>query len=202
MVAPREDGSYYVSGLIAEGVPDPMLNLTSRTGAHPNAFPGGLKLAVNDAAGEAVEIDETAFGAAGNHNYMATFNLASIPNGMYTFMAVAHTTDGAVEERIVAMAITVEVGNFTPPENFADPTVDILAVVNTRGDTHSPSEIDSQYAAGFPAIDEEVCVTLIVPNVSAGDVDVLIGDDGMSAGDDGCPYGHGSRCKQQHFGLP
>ena len=182
MVAPREDGSYYVSGLIAEGVPDPMLTLTSRTGSHPNAFLGGLKLAINDAAGEAVEIDETAFSAAGNHNYMAAFNLASIPNGMYTFMAVAHTADGATEERIVAMAITVEVGNFTPPENFADPTVDILAVVNTRGDTHSPSEIDSQYVTGFPAVGEEVCVTLIVPNVSAGDVDVLIGDDGMSAG--------------------
>ena len=181
MVAPREDGSYYVSGLIAEGVPDPMLTLTSRTGSHPNAFLGGLKLAINDAAGEAVEIDETAFSAAGNHNYMATFNLASIPNGMYTFMAVAHTADGATEERIVAMAITVEVGNFTPPENFADPTADILAVVNTRGDTHSPSEIDTQYVTGFPTIDEEVCVTLIVPNVSAGDVDVLIGDDGMSA---------------------
>ena len=41
MVAPREDGSYYVSGLIAEGVPDPMLTLTSWTGAHPNAFTGG-----------------------------------------------------------------------------------------------------------------------------------------------------------------
>lgn len=181
MVAPREDGSYHVSGLIAEGVPDPMLALTSRTGAHPNAFPGGLKLAVNDAAGEAVEIDETAFSTAGNYNYTATFNLASIPNGMYTFMAVAHTAEGATEERIVAMAITVEVGNFTPPENFADPTVDILAVINTRGDTHSPSEIDAQYVTGFPAVDEEVCVTLIVPNVSAGDVDVLIGDDLMSA---------------------
>ena len=69
MVAPREDGSYHVSGLIAEGVPDPMLTLTSRTGAHPNAFPGGLKLAVNDAAGEAVEIADTAFSAAGYHNY-------------------------------------------------------------------------------------------------------------------------------------
>ena len=61
MVAAREDGSYYVSGLIAEGVPDPMLTLTSRTGAHPNAFMGGLKFAVNDASGTAVEIAETAF---------------------------------------------------------------------------------------------------------------------------------------------
>ena len=182
MVAPREDGSYYVSGLLAEGVPDPMLTLTSRTGAHTNAFPGGLKLAVNDAAGAAVEIDETAFSAAGYHNYTGAFNLASIPNGMYTFMAVAHTADGATEERIVAMAITVEVGNFTPPDNFADPTVDILSVINTRGDAHSPSEIDTQYVTGFPAIGDEVCVTLTVPNVSAGDVDVIIGDDGMSAG--------------------
>ena len=182
MVAPREDGSYHVSGLIAEGVPDPMLTLTSRTGAHPSGFPGGLKLAVNDAVGEAVEIDETAFSAAGYHNYTAAFNLASVPNGMYTLMAVAHAADGATEERIVAMAITVEVGNFTPPANFADPTVDILSVVNTRGDAHSPSEIDTQYVTGFPAIGDEVCVTLTVPNVSAGDVDVLIGDDGMSAG--------------------
>lgn len=181
MVAPREDGSYYVSGLIAEGVPDPMLTLTSRTGAHPNAFTGGLKLAINDAAGEAVAIDETVFNAAGNHHYTGVFNLGSIPNGMYTFMAVGHTADGEAEERIVAMAITVEVGNFTPPANFADPTVDILAVVNTRGDTHSPSEIDAQYATGLPAIGDEVCATLIMPNVSAGDVDVLIGDDLMSA---------------------
>ena len=181
MVAPREDGSYYVSGLLAEGVPDPMLALTSRTGSHPNAFPGGLKLAINDAAGEAVAIDETAFGAAGNHNYTGTFNLASIPNGMYTFMAVAHTAEGATEERIVAMAITVEVGNFTPPDNFADPTVDILSVTNTRGQANSPSDTDAQYPIGLPAIGDEVCVTLIVPNVSAGDVDVLIGDDLMSA---------------------
>ncbi len=181
MVAPGEDGSYHVSGLIAEGVPDPMLKLTAWTGAHPNAFTGGIKLAINDAAGEAVAIDETAFSPAGNHNYMANFNLGSIPNGMYTFMAVGHTADGAVEERIVAMAINVEVGNFTPPENFADPTVDILSVVNTRGDAHSPSEIDAQYVTGFPAIGDEVCVTLIVPNVIADDVDVLIGDDGMSA---------------------
>ena len=181
MVAPREDGSYYVSGLIAEGVPDPMLTLTSRTGAHPNAFTGGLKLAINDAAGAAVAIDETVFNAAGNHHYTAAFNLGSIPNGVYTVMAVGHTADGAPEERIVAMAITVEVGNFTPPDNFADPSVDILSVINTRGEANSPSEIDAMYTVGFPAVGDKVTPTLIVPNVSAGDVDVLIGDDGMSA---------------------
>jgi hypothetical protein len=181
MVAPREDGSYYVSGLIAEGVPDPMLTLTSQTGAHPNAFMGGLKLAINDAAGEAVAIDETVFNAAGNHNYTAAFNLASIANGTYTFMAVGHTADGSPEERIVAMSITVEVGNFTPPDNFADPSVDVLSITNTRGEANSPSEIDAMYPIGFPAIDDKVTATLIVPNVSGGDVDVLIGDDGMSA---------------------
>ena len=181
MVAAREDGSYYVSGLIAEGVPDPMLTLTSRTGAHPDTFTGGLKLAINDAAGEAVAIDETVFNAAGNHNYTAAFNLGSIPNGVYTVMAVGHTADGAPEERIVAMAITVEVGNFTPPDNFADPTVDILSVINTRGQANSPSDTDAMYPIGFPAVGDEACATLIVPNVSAGDVDVLIGDDLMSA---------------------
>ena len=181
MVAAREDGSYYVSGLIAEGVPDPMLTLISRTGAHPNTFTGGLKLAINDAAGEAVAIDETVFNAAGNHNYTAAFNLGSIPNGVYTVMAVGHTTDGAPEERIVAMAVTVEVGNFTPPDNFADPTVDILSVTNTRGQANSPSDTDAMYPIGFPAVGDEVCATLIVPNVSAGDVDALIGDDLMSA---------------------
>ena len=181
MVAAREDGSYYVSGLIAEGVPDPMLTLTSRTGAHPNAFTGGLKLAINDAAGAAVAIDETVFDAAGNHNYTAAFNLASIPNGVYTVMAVGHTADGAPEERIVAMAITVEVGNFTPPDNFADPTVDILSVTNTRGQANSPSDTDAMYPIGLPAVGDEACATLIVPNVSAGDVDVLIGEDLMSA---------------------
>ena len=181
MVAPREDGSYYVSGLIAEGVPDPMLTLTSWTGAHPNAFTGGLKLAINDAAGEAVAIDETVFNAAGNYNYTAAFNLGSIPNGVYTVMAVGHTADGAPEERIVAMAVTVEVGNFTPPDNFADPTVDILSVMNTRGQANSPSDIDTMYPIGFPASGDKVTATLIVPNVSGGDVDVLIGDDGMSA---------------------
>ena len=181
MVDPREDGSYYVSGLIAESVPDPMLTLTSQTGAHPNAFAGGLMLVVNDAEGEAVEIAETTFETAGNHSYTAAFNLAALSNGMYTFMVVAHTADGAVEERIVAMAITVEVGNFTPPDNFAAPSIDIVNVINTRGDTHSPSEIDAQYATGFPAIGDLFTATLIVPNVAAGDVDILIGDDGMSA---------------------
>ena len=181
MVVPREDGSYYVSGLIAEGVPDPMLTLTSWTGALPNAFTGGLKLAINDAAGEAVAIDETVFNAAGNYNYTAAFNLGSIPNGVYTVMAVGHTADGAPEERIVAMAITVEVGNFTPPDNFADPTVDILSVMNTRGQANSPSDIDTMYPIGFPASGDKVTATLIVPNVAADDVDVLIGDDGMSA---------------------
>ena len=56
MVAAREDGSYYVSGLLAEGVPDPMLTLTSRTGAHSSAFTGGIALVVNDASGTAMEI--------------------------------------------------------------------------------------------------------------------------------------------------
>ena len=181
MVAAREDGSYYVSGLLHESVPDPMLTLTSRTGAHPNAFPGGLKLVVNDAAGDAVEADATDFSAAGGAYYTSTLNLASLANGTYTFMAVANNAEGAAEERIVAMAITVEVGNFTPPDNFADPTVDILRVIDTRGDANSPSEIDAKYVTGFPADGEEVCATLIVPNVSSGDLDVLIGDDGMSA---------------------
>ena len=181
MVAPRADGSYYVSGLLHESVPDPMLTLTSRTGAHPNAFTGGMALAVNNDTGEAMEIPATGFSAAGNHTYTGVFNLASIPNGMYTFMAFAHASDGSVEERIVAMGITVEVGNFTPPENFGDPTVDIVRVINTQGDAHSPSEIDAQYTTGFPAVAERVCATLIVPNVSAGDLDVLIGDDLMSA---------------------
>lgn len=182
-VAPRADGSYYVSGLLHESVvPDPMLTLTSRTGAHPSAFTGGLLLAVNDATGTAVEIPATSFSASGNYTYTGVFNLGSIPNGTYTFMAAAHAADGSPEERIVAMGITVEVGNFTPPENFGDPTVDILRVINTQGNPHSPSEIDAQYTAGFPAVGEEVCATLIVPNVSAGDLDVLIGEDLMSAG--------------------
>ena len=182
MVAPRADGSYYVSGLVHESVPDPMLTLSARTGAHPNAFTGGIKLAIYDASGTAVAIPETVFSRSGAHSYTGAFNLGSIPNGTYTFMAVAHGTDGSPEDRIVAMAITVEVGNFTPPENFGDPTVDILRVINTQGNPHSPSEIDAQYTAGFPAVGEEVCATLIVPNVSAGDLDVLIGEDLMSAG--------------------
>ena len=181
MVVPREDGSYYVSGLLHESVPDPMLTLTSRTGAHPNGFTGGIALAVNDASGTAMEIPATGFSDSGNYTFTGVFNLSSIPNGTYTFMAVAHVADGSPEDRIVAMAITVEVGNLTPPDNFADPSVDILSVTNTRGEANSPSEIDAIYPTGFPAIDDKVTVTLIVPNVSAGDVDVLIGDDGMSA---------------------
>ena len=181
MVVPREDGSYYVSGLLHESVPDPMLTLTSRTGAHPNGFTGGIALAVNDASGTAMEIPATGFSDSGNYTFTGVFNLSSIPNGTYTFMAVAHVADGSPEDRIVAMAITVEVGNFTPPDNFADPSVDILSVTNTRGEANSPSEIDAMYPIGFPAIDDKVTATLIVPNVSGGDVDVLIGDDGMSA---------------------
>ena len=38
VVTPREDGSYFFGGLVAEGVPDPIRTLTSRTGAHPSAF--------------------------------------------------------------------------------------------------------------------------------------------------------------------
>ena len=171
-VAPRADGSYYVSGLVHESVPDPMLTLTARTGAHPNAFTGGMALAVNNETGEAMEIPATGFTASGKHTHVGVFNLASVPNGMYTFRAEAHAADGSLEERIVAMEVTVEVGNFTPPENFADPTVDILSVINTRGDGRSPSEIDAEYTAGFPAIDEKVTATLMVPNVSARDLDV------------------------------
>ena len=181
MVAAREDGSYYVSGLLAEGVPDPMLTLTSRTGAHSSAFTGGIALVVNDASGTAMEIADTAFNAVGNYNYEAEFDLSSIPNGTYTFMAAAHAADGSPEARIVAMAITVEVGNFTPPDNFADPSVDILSVTNTLGEANSPAGTDAMYPTGFPAIDDKVTATLIVPNVSTGDVDVLIGEDGMSA---------------------
>ena len=181
MVVPREDGSYYVSGLIHESVPDPVLTLTSRTGAHPSAFTGGIALAVNDASGTAMEIPATGFIDSGNYTFKGVFNLSSIPNGTYTFMAAAHAADGSPEARIVAMAITVEVGNFTPPDNFADPSVDILSVTNTRGEANSPSEIDAMYPTGFPAIDDKVTPTLIVPNVSTGDLDVLIGDDGMSA---------------------
>ena len=181
MVVPREDGSYYVSGLLHESVPDPVLTLTSRTGAHPSAFTGGIALAVNDASGTAMEIPATGFIDSGNYTFKGVFNLSSIPNGTYTFMAAAHAADGSPEARIVAMAITVEVGNFTPPDNFADPSVDILSVTNTRGEANSPSEINAMYPTGFPAIDDKVTPTLIVPNVSTGDLDVLIGDDGMSA---------------------
>ncbi len=182
MVAPREDGSYYVSGLIHDSVPDPMLTLTAWTGAHPNAFTGGIALAVNDAAtGASIGISETAFNASGGYTYTGVFNLGSIPNGTYTFMAVAHGADGTPEARIVAMEITVEVGNFTPPENFADPTIDILNIIDTEGDARSPSELDAMYPIGFPAIGDEIKATLIVPNVAAGDVDVLIGAGGMSA---------------------
>ena len=180
-VAPRADESYYVSGLLHESVPDPMLTLTAWTGSHPLAFTGGMMLAVNNETGEAMEIPSTGFSASGNYTYTGAFNLASIPNGMYTFMAIAHAADGSVEERIVATGITVEVGNFTPPENFADPTVDILSVINTRDEARSPSEINAEYAAGFPAIDDKVTATLMVPNVSAGDLDVLVGGDQMSA---------------------
>ena len=181
MVVPREDGSYYVSGLLHESVPDPMLTLTSRTGAHSSAFTGGIALAVNDASGTAMEIPATGLGDSGNYTFTGVFNLSSIPNGTYTFMAVAHAADGSPEDRIVAMAITVEVGNFTPPDNFADPSVDILSVTNTLGEANSPSEINAMYPTGFPAIDDKVTATLIVPNVSTGDLDVLIGADGMSA---------------------
>ena len=184
-VAPREDGSYYVSGLLHESVPDPMLTLIARTGAHPNAFPGGLKLVVNDAAGAAVEVDATDFGAAGGAYYTSVLNLSSIANGTYALTAVGHTAEGATEERIVAMAITVEVGNFTPPENFADPTVDIVEVINTRGEANSPSQIDTAYVTGFPAVGDKSCATLIVPNVSGGDLDILIGEDLMSASEMG-----------------
>ena len=181
MVAAREDGSYYVSGLLHESVPDPMLTLTSRTGAHPSTFTGGIALAVNDASGTAVEIPATGFSDSGNYTFTGVFNLASIPNGTYTFMAAAHAADGSPEARIVAMAITVEVGNFTPPDNFADPSVDILSVTNTLGEANSPADTDAMYPTGFPAIGDKVTATLIVPNVAAGDVDVLIGEDGMSA---------------------
>ena len=97
MVAPREDGSYYVSGLLHESVPAPMLTLTSRTGAHSNAFTGGIALAVNDASGTAMEIPATGFIDSGNYTFTGVFNLGSIPNGTYTFMAVAHAADGSPE---------------------------------------------------------------------------------------------------------
>ena len=43
MVAPREDGSYYVSGLIADGVPDPMLTLTAWTGGASQRLYGWIE---------------------------------------------------------------------------------------------------------------------------------------------------------------
>ncbi len=178
---PREDGSYYVSGLLAEGVPDPMLTLIARTGAHPGVFAGGIKLTVNDRVSGAVLGVDAVFNDAGNYTYKATLNIASIPNGMYTFMAVAHAADGSPEARIVAMEIAVEVGNFTPPPNFAAPSVDILSVVDTLNEARSPSEIDTMYPIGFPAIGDTIEFTLTVPNVAASDLDVLIGDDGASA---------------------
>ena len=98
MVVPREDGSYYVSGLLHESVPDPMLTLTSRTGAHSSAFTGGIALAVNDASGTAMEIPATGFSDSGNYTFTGVFNLASIPNGTYTFMAAAHAADGSPED--------------------------------------------------------------------------------------------------------
>ena len=189
VVAPREDvdlvsgnGPYYrVSGLLLEGVPEPMLTLTARTGAYPGVFPGGIKLAVNDAtSGAALGVD-TVFEDAGNYTYTGVFNLASIPNGIYNFMAVAHAADGSPEERIVAMAIVVEVRNFTPPENFADPSVDIVSIIDTEGDVRSPSEIDAMYPIGFPTIGDKLTFTLTVSNVYADEIDVLIGDDGQSA---------------------
>ena len=189
VVAPREDKdlvsgdrSYYlVSGLLLEGVPEPMLTLTARTGAYPGVFPGGIKLAVTDAtSGAALGVD-TVFEDAGNYTYTGVFNLASIPNGIYNFMAVAHAADGSPEERIVAMAIMVEVRNFTPPENFADPSVDIVSIIDTEGDARSPSEIDAMYPIGFPTIDDKLTFTLTVSNVYADEIDVLIGDDAQSA---------------------
>ncbi len=177
----REDGSYYVSGLLLEGVPDPMLTLTARTGSYPGAFPGGIKLAITDNASGATLGVDVAFEAAGNYLYTGVLNLASVPNGTYTLAAVAHTADDTPEERIIPIEITVEVGNFTPPENFADPSVDILSIIDTEGDVRSPSEIDAIYPTGFPAIEDKITFTLTVPNVSASDIDVLIGDDENSA---------------------
>ena len=177
----REDGSYYVSGLLLEGVPDPMLTLTARTGSYPGAFPGGIKLAITDNASGATLGVDVAFEDAGNYLYTGVLNLASVPNGTYTLAAVAHAADGTPEERIIPIEITVEVGNFTPPENFADPSVDILSIIDTEGDVRSPSEIDAIYPTGFPAIEDKITFTLTVPNVSASDLDVLIGDDENSA---------------------
>ncbi|MYE87899.1 hypothetical protein F4X33_02740 [Candidatus Poribacteria bacterium] len=184
VVAPREDvdlvsgnGPYYhVSGLLLKGVPEPMLTLTARTGAYPGVFPGGIKLAVNDAtSGAALGVD-TVFEDAGNYTYTGDFNLASILNGIYNFMAVAHAADGTAEERIDARPIIVEVRNFTPPENFADPSVDIVSIIDTEGDARSPSEIDAMYPIGFPTIGDKLTFTLTVSNVYADEIDVMIGD--------------------------
>ena len=86
-----EDGSYYVSGLLAEGVPDPMLTLTVRTGAYPGVFPGGIKLAITDNASGATLGVDVAFEDAGNYLYTGVLNLASVPNGTYTLAWQWHT---------------------------------------------------------------------------------------------------------------
>ena len=172
-VEPGEDGSYYVSGLLAEDVPEPMLQLTAWTGAYPGVFPGGIKLVVNDTdAGAAVEIPETALSDAGNYTYIGDFNLASVENGIYTFRAVAYTVDGTAEERIDARPITVEVRNF-------DPLTDILSIVmiDTEGETRTPSEIDAMYPIGFPAVEDKFTFTLTTNHVRANEIDVMIGDD-------------------------
>ena len=176
-VEPDENGNYYVSGLIAEDVPAPMRKLTAWTGAYPGVFPGGIKLVVNDAdSGAAVEIPETIFGAAGNYTYIGDFQLASVENGVYTFKAVAYTADGMAEERIVARPITVEVRNFNP-------LTDILSVIviDTEGEARTPSEIDTMYPIGFPAVEDQFTFTLTTNHVRANEIDVMIGDDGDSA---------------------
>ena len=176
MVMPREDGSYYVSGLIEEDVPSPMLTLTARTGAYPPVFPGGIQLVVTNDSGP-VEILETVFMASGDYTYEGVFDLSSIPNGMYTFMAVAYAADGSPEDQIVPMEIAVEVDNFIPPTNFAD----IVSMIDTEGDTRSASEMDAIYPKGFPAIDDKITFTLTLSNVMASDLDVLIGEGAESA---------------------
>ena len=192
VVAPREvedgqvsgNGPYYrVSGLLlkGKGVPEPMLTLTARTGAYPGVFPGGIKLAITDASSGATLGVDTVFEDAGNYTYEGVVNLASIPNGIYNVMAVAHAADGSPETRIVPMPIIVEVRNFTPPENFANPSVDIVSIIDTEGDARSPSEIDALYPIGFPTIDDKLTFTLTVSNVDADEIDVLIGDDERSA---------------------
>ena len=176
-VEPGEDGSYYVSGLLAEDVPEPMLGLTAWTGAYPGVFPGGIKLVVSDAdSGAAVEIPETGLGDAGNYTYIGDFQLASVENGVYTFRAVAYTADGTAEERIDARPITVEVRNFNP-------LTDILSVIviDTEGEARNPSEIDAMYPIGFPAVDDKFTFTFTVHHVVADEIDVMIGGDGDSA---------------------